>query len=131
MEAYNSTPNIKQQNINTNAGSGTATGSTVRMTTVAWNAILRYPGTTFQPYVGAGIGVWFVNTTDSSANAQPGLNALAGLRCFVTKDVALFGEYKYNYVNLGFTDRDRTFGTSGVNTTYSGNIVMVGVSFHF
>ena len=62
-----------------------------------------------QPYGGVGLGVFFANLSNGggnsvSDNAVPGLNALGGLRYFFTERVALFGEYKYNWAALEFTN---------------------------
>ena len=46
VDAFNSTPHIKQLD--------DVAGIHMRVTTVGVNVVLRYPGQTFQPYVGVG-----------------------------------------------------------------------------
>jgi len=136
-EAYNSTPNIKPQAVGVSQPGGTAyptsAGQNLRVTTWATNLIARYPGETFQPYVGAGVGVFFANMSNSmgsaASNWTPGLNALAGMRAFLTEKVALFGEYKYNYADFQF---DNVFNQKrGISARYSANIIVGGLSYHF
>jgi opacity protein-like surface antigen len=82
--------------------------------TVAINALYRYPVFTgpdypfgrLQPYVGIGVGAFistmytrtspfdhnrFINDTD----VAPGLQVLGGFKAFLTRNVALFAEYRY------------------------------------
>ena len=103
-ELFNTTPHIEQQ--------GTAAGSHMRVTTLAINAIVRaqfacetrhldteqvtekfafHYVTDFcrlQPYAGLGLGIYWVDISNSSfsahANFVPGFNALAGVRYYIT-----------------------------------------------
>ena len=81
-----------------------------------------------QPYAGVGLGLFFArasavgNGGGTSDNAVPGLNALAGVRFFVTEHVAVFGEYKYNRASFEFDN---------VRQDYSVSHVVGGLSFHF
>lgn len=148
IEGFNTTPHIKESSF--------ATSSNLRVTTLAFNAIARAkmmcdydddrrdsPRTRdtdsrrdfcrLQPYVGAGLGLFFARASSAgssvSDNAAPGLNALAGVRYYITRGVAVFGEYKYNRVNLDF---DNLGGTgAGLSGTYSVSHVVGGLSFHF
>lgn len=87
-----------------------------------------------QPYIGAGIGVFFAHTNgfgarhSDSDNAVPGFNGLAGVRYFVTEHVALFGEYKYNRATFNF---DNPNSPGGLKGDYSVSMVVGGLSFHF
>jgi hypothetical protein len=64
-----------------------------------------------------------------SDNAAPGLNALAGVRYYITRGVAVFGEYKCNRVNLDF---DNLGGTgAGLSGTYSVSHVVEAFPFIF
>jgi opacity protein-like surface antigen len=160
VEGFNTSPNIKP--VAVGAG-GTSVGASLRVTTVAFNAIIRgkfacgpsyndpsrrttteshrdaygRPPDTFcplQPYVGAGIGVFFAHTngfggeTSSSDNAVPGFNGLAGVRYFMTEHIAVFGEYKYNRATFNFNNVSTPAGFSG---DYSVHNVVGGLSFHF
>ena len=144
IEGFNTTPHIKE--------SPFSTSSHLRVTTLAFNAIARakmmcdYDDRRsdtsrardtesrrdfcrLQPYVGAGLGLFFARADGVSDNAAPGLNALAGVRYYITRGVAVFGEYKYNRVNLDF---DNLGGTgAGLSGTYSVSHLVGGLSFHF
>jgi len=114
----------------------TTSDSAVSTLTWAFNAVVRYPGEKFQPYVGAGLGLFFADLRAQGAkadNAVPGLNVLAGARYFVTKEIALFGEYKYNRASFTF---DQAVSVAGGGTTalkgdYSASLFVVGLSAHF
>jgi len=89
-----------------------------------------------QLYAGAGLGVFFAETSNqfgrSTDNARAGLNALAGAKFFLTKNVALFAEYKFNYVDLKFDQNQAPGGpTAGLNGTYMINHVVGGLAVHF
>lgn len=111
-EAFTTTPHVKQQFttisfLGAPLVSGTGIGNHFRVTTWALNLIARYPGERFQPYAGAGLGVFFARMSDlpgSSSDTAPGLNALAGARFLIAKQVALFGEYKYNRATFEFDE---------------------------
>jgi opacity protein-like surface antigen len=95
-------------------------------------------------YAGAGLGVFFAETSNqlgrSTDNARAGFNGLAGLRYFFTKHVAMFAEYKFNYVDLKF-DQNQLTGIGGLNGgpaeaaglsgTYMIHHVVGGLSVHF
>jgi opacity protein-like surface antigen len=145
-EFFYSNPHMKQQSststgtFNTPFGpvTGTTTqnvaGAHVRMMTGAINVIARYPGKRFQPYIGVGFAMnWarFSSPELRSGRAQvasdtsPGFNALAGMRFFMTKHVALFGEYKY-------TKSSFDFGNNVLfQADYSAHNFVAGVSLHF
>ena len=155
-EVFNSNPHIKQQALG--PGPNVSQGSNLMVTTVAFNVIARgqlacrytqseaYPdrenrfgvnwATPFcplQPYVGIGVGVFFAWADNGLARSEslavPGLNALAGVRYFVTRNTALFGEYKYNRASFSF---DNIGGNgAGVDGIYSASLFVAGISFHF
>ena len=148
-EAFHTTPHLKQ--------SGLAEGTHLGVTTAALNVVargllgcrradrdVRASRTAdgydrdgefcpLQPYAGLGIGVFFARASDidgrSSDHAAPGLNALAGLRYFVTEHVAVFGEYKYNYATFKFNDIEGA--GAGLRGDYSVSHAVGGLSFHF
>jgi opacity protein-like surface antigen len=134
-EVYNTTPHLKQQDVTASGFGvsvplGTQSGINVRVLTWGINAVLRYPGKTFQPYAGVGLGVFFAHATSqgqSDSDTAPGLNALAGIRLFATDHLALFAEYKYNRASFSFTNAN----LAGFDADYSANIFMGGVSYHF
>jgi len=131
-ELYNTTPHIKQQPATASAFGvsipGTFSGVSLRVLTWGINAVVRYPGKTFQPYAGVGLGVFFANASfqgQSDSDTATGLNALAGLRMFATDYLALFAEYKYNRATFNLPN------AIGIEADYSANIFMGGASYHF
>ncbi|HKQ35911.1 MAG TPA: porin family protein [Nitrospiraceae bacterium] len=132
-ELYNTTPHVKQQSATASGfgisvPTGTLPGFNLRVLTWGINAVVRYPGKTFQPYAGAGLGVFFSNASfqgQSDSETAPGLNALVGLRMFATDNLALFAEYKYNRATFNLPN------AIGLEVDYSANIFMGGVSYHF
>jgi len=127
-ELYSATPFLKQQQFTLSSPSGTQTatipGAHLRVTTAAFNVVYRYPGPVVQPYAGVGLGFfWFTPPTSTAGSAvRPGLNVLAGTRVFVTKQMALFGEYKYNHTS---------FPGGDFNADYNAHFVVFGVGYDF
>jgi len=164
VEAFTTQPDIKQQTVpytngilsnrqiivtpaqpqSTVVNSTVPIGeSTLRVTTVALNAVVRYPGKVFQPYAGVGVGLFYFQGTSSfqgnltftpgdpplkfdGNDLQPGLNTFAGMKYFFSDKVALFGEYKYNRATINRLDD--VFGLKG---NYSIMHVLGGVAYHF
>jgi hypothetical protein len=104
------------------------TQSSLRLVTVAFNVVARYPGKVFQPYAGVGVGAFYFSGSGQFDGHQvvPGLNTQAGLKVLVTEEWGLFVEGKYNLATI--TNLDPTFGLSG---TYSAFNVLAGVAYHF
>jgi hypothetical protein len=102
--------------------------SSMRLITVAFNVVARYPGKVFQPYVGVGAGAFYFNSSGQISGRQvvPGLNAQAGVKVFLTDELGFFVEGKYNYATI--SELDPTFGLSGVYSAYSG---VAGIAYHF
>lgn len=126
LDVFNSQPNIKAM--------GDIPGIHLRVTNVGLNLLLRYPGQTFQPYVGFG-GAALIGHISKTVDVQSdtdvgfGVNVLAGLRAFVTPYVAVFTEYKYTRGTLTFSE---AFGsTGGFSGDYQAQQVVFGVSYHF
>jgi hypothetical protein len=89
-----------------------------------------------QLYAGVGLGVFFAETSNqwgrSTENARAGLNALAGAKYFFNEHLALFAEYKFNYVDLKFDQNQYPNGsTSGLSGTYLISHVVGGLAVHF
>ncbi len=142
-EYFYTNPHIKQQpfSITTPSGQvfnriGDKPGAHTRMSTAALNIIVRYPGKRFQPYVGVGPAMYWARIAGSeiqTINNQPlsasdsslGLNVLVGTRYFLTKHIALFGEYKYNKSSFEFSNNAQ------FKADYSANNLAVGISVHF
>ncbi len=105
------------------------TQSTLRLVTILFNLVARYPGTTFQPYVGIGGGAFYFSSSGQIDGRQvvPGLNAQLGLKVLATEEWALFVEGKYNYATITNLDPSG-YGLSGV---YSAFNAVAGVAYHF
>jgi opacity protein-like surface antigen len=133
-EVFNATPHQKQQTTTVTAPGVSVPvdveGSLIRVTTWAFNAVLRYPGEQFQPYIGAGVGVFFAHT-DGASDTAIGFNGLAGAKYFFTKNVAAFAEYKYQRASLEFAGNVPGFGPTGIKGDYSANSIVGGVAYHF
>ncbi len=125
-EVFHTSPHIKNL--------GNIPGIHFRVTSAMINGILRYPGLTFQPYIGFGGGLVLAHiddsaTTRSESDVAGGWNALAGLRIFLTPTVALFTEYKYTAATVQFDD---TFADNqGFEADYRAQHVLMGLSYHF
>ena len=103
--------------------------SSLRLITVVFNVVARYPGEIFQPYVGIGGGAFYFSSSGQIDGRQvvPGLNVQTGLKVLATKEWGLFVEGKYNYATI--TNLDPTgFGLSGVYNAFN---VLAGVAYHF
>jgi opacity protein-like surface antigen len=151
LEAFTTEPNIKSQSFNTSlfiskcrsviigtpcaSPTSSTTNQTetigearLRVNTVAANAIVRYRSGRFQPYAGLGLGLFHFSVSGSVEGSQiaPGLNALAGLRWFLSENVTVFSEYKYNRATVDFGDN-----FYGLNGDYAITHLAVGFGFHF
>jgi hypothetical protein len=87
----------------------------------------------FQVYAGAGPAIFFAETSNqfgrSTDNAEVGVNALAGLKYFVHRNVSIFGEYKFNYAGFDFSQLQGT--TAGVQGNYKASHFVGGLAVHF
>jgi opacity protein-like surface antigen len=113
---------------------GISPGIHLGVTNIGANMLLRYPGATFQPYLGIGPGILVARLgrsveTESDTQVSIGFNFLTGIRAFVTPSVAMFTEYKYTDAKFGFDDAFGSFG--GFDSTYRAHQLSVGVSYHF
>ena len=132
LDAFNSTPHIKGFN---NSSTGEyVPGIHMRVTNVGVNLLLRYPGQTFQPYVGIGGATLIAHigdsaTTQNDSDVASALNLLTGIRAFITPYVAVFTEYKYTQGTLIF---DRAFPPGGgFSGDYRVQHLLFGISYHF
>ena len=126
LDVFNSQPNIKNL--------GEIPGIHLGVTNVGINLLLRYPGQTFQPYVGLGGAALIARISEtvdvkSDTDVGFGVNLLGGLRAFITPYVAVFAEYKYTRGTLTFSDAFGSIG--GFSGEYQAQYVMFGVSYHF
>jgi len=133
IEVYHTDVEIKSQPVTISAPvvgltvSGPSTNFDLGITTVAVNILARYPHETVQPYIGVGGGLNIArfrsDTGFSKTAAVPTLNAVAGLKFFVTEKIAIFGEYKFNYGNWQFLNT--------IEFDYLTNMFLGGMSYHF
>jgi opacity protein-like surface antigen len=139
-ELFNAHPHIKQQDLTIGGiPANPIPGTVTRVLTWApVNLILRYQAGAFEPYGGVGLGVFFshVNDTSSLSLGSPGfsgdstnvgLNTQVGLRYRVTKSIATFAEWKYNWAQI---TQDNLAGRK-VQADYSANNFVVGLGYHF
>ncbi|MCC2642364.1 MAG: uncharacterized protein K0S45_2777 [Nitrospira sp.] len=126
LDAFHSTPHIKNLD--------DVPGIHMRVTNVGINLLARYPGVTFQPYVGIGTGAVIARiddsaTTQGTTDVSSGLNLLTGIRAFITPYMAVFTEYKYVQSTFEFSN---AFGQAGgFNGDYNAQHLVFGVSYHF
>lgn len=126
LDVFNSNPNIKNLD--------DVPGISMRVTNVGINLVARYPGVTFQPYVGIGTGALIARigdsaTTKGDTDVSSVLNLLTGIRAFVTPYVAVFTEYKYSQSTFEFSGAFPPDG--GFNGNYDAQHLVFGVSYHF
>ncbi|MFO0774785.1 MAG: outer membrane beta-barrel protein [Nitrospiraceae bacterium] len=142
FEIYNSQPHLKQQRSTiTIPGSGSFPGTTdgayLRVLTIApLNVMFRYPGTRVQPYVGFGPGIFLARQKEAQlgetlSSTTVGLNAMAGLRVLLTKHVALFGEWKYNYTRMSYAQNVNFIQPFGLKADYHMNHIAFGMAYLF
>ena len=104
------------------------------MTNIGGHVVLRYPGVTWQPYIGGGPALLVAHlgrstTTESDTQVSVGGNVLVGIRAFVTPKVAMFTEYKYTDSTFRFGG---AFGpVGGFDATYRAHQLFGGLSYHF
>ena len=102
--------------------------SSLRLVTVAFNVVARYPGKVFQPYVGVGAGAFYFTGSGAINGHQvvPGFNGQLGIKILPTEDWGFFIEGKYNRATI--TNFDPVYGLNG---GYSAFNALAGVAYHF
>ena len=138
------TPHIKEGSITFTGPGGSLNSGTlsgVHQRIIIWEVatlMLRYPGNRLQPYIGVGPALFFGSLKGPSAPpgqsaTSIGLNAEAGVRYFLTRRWALFGEGTYNRARLSYSsnDNDPNADPIGFRATYSAFTLNLGVSYHF
>jgi opacity protein-like surface antigen len=107
---------------------------------IIWDAdlVFRYPGYRLQPYIGIGPSFYFANLKGPDAPpgqsaTSIGFNAEGGIRYYLTRQWALFGEGKYNYTRMSYSsnDGDPNADPFGFRATYSAFTLGLGISYHF
>jgi len=118
LEAYHFRPDIETQTVSLSAngfsGKFRLIGADLDVTVIGLNGLYRlplsrsaeFPQGRLHPYAGVGLGAFIarletrtsildVSTNFGDTDVKPGFQALAGARFFLTKHIALFGEYKF------------------------------------
>ena len=142
MEAFSSTPHVKQQPVRGSflgfSATRTVPGQDIRVTNWApINVVFRYQLGQLEPYAGVGLGVFFARVHDaasgesSSSNLRPGLNTQVGVRWRMTKHLSLFGEWKCNRATFNFDESTPAQETGGFKGAYSAHIAAGGLAWHF
>ena len=112
------------------ATDGTVHDSVVRSDWSPLDENVRCP---LQLYAGAGPGIFFAETSNqfgrSTDNGRVGLNALAGAKYFLTRNLAVYAEYKFNYAQFDFSQAQGT--TAGFTGDYKASHVVGGLAMHF
>ena len=125
-EAYTTRVIIKQQTVVGGVPgkvfAETMPGTDFHLTTWALNAIVRSPSLVaeLEPYGGIGPALFFA--TQGETQISLGLNLIAGARYFVTPQMALFGEFKYNRAMIR---------SEGIEGDYSSQLFAFGITMHF
>lgn len=139
-EAFVSNPNVKQQDLTFSGPGGSVTipgvaGFDLRV--INWapvNVMLRLPGRRLQPYLGAGLGIFFARlrdkvTADTQSSTALGLNAQAGLRYYIVRHVAIFAEGKFT--GLTRFKFEETTNLDGFDADYNAISALAGIGYHF
>lgn len=145
LEGFITNPNRPQQRLTLGVpGTGNVSvdepGATNRVVVLSPNVLFRYQAGAFEPYIGAGPGVFFLHQkqfpttpgglTYSQSNMGYGINTQVGLRYRFNEHLALFGEWKFNYARVdlsGQADADHY----GINSLVTLHHFVFGVSYHF
>ncbi len=138
------TPHIKEGTVTFSGPGGSLTSPTlsgVHQRLIIWNVaslMLRYPGNRLQPYIGVGPALFFGSLKGPTAPpgqsaTSVGFEAQAGVRYFLTRRWALFGEGTYDRAKLSYSsnDNDPNADPFGFRATYSAFTLNLGVSYHF
>jgi len=115
---------------------------------IGFDAMLRYPllkkpefpNGQLQPYLTVGPAI-FVTHAEDTRNFEPsnqsdtdtsvGVKLGAGVAWLFTKNIAIFGEYRYTHFSPEFTFRDDVLGSAKLSTDVNTHYVLVGASFRF
>ena len=140
IEVFGLGGSVRTPGITSGTGTTQAQGSLIAITTM-YNLMLRYPGETIQPYIGAGVGsstgILYNANIQSGSVGLSGISGdlafacqfLGGVRAFVTKQLFLFGEYKYFMTQYSWD-----YGGAGnqrVRLDFQSQIVSGGVGWSF
>jgi len=137
------TPHVEEGSITFSGPGGSVTSPTLsglsqRIITWDIDVIFRYPGYRLQPYLGIGPSLFFASLNGPTAPpgqsaTSIGFNVEGGLRYYITRRWALFGEGKYNWARMDYSSNhsDPNADPFGFRATYSALGLSVGISYHF
>jgi len=110
----------------------------------------RFPNGRLQPYVGVGGGAFIArlstrtspfdeNKDIADTDVRPGVQALAGLKWFLTRNIALFAEYKFvqtDTFSFKFKESGTIFGFPATETArdradVTSHLLYGGIGFHW
>jgi opacity protein-like surface antigen len=140
IEAFGLGGSVRAPRTTSGTGTTQAQGSLIAITTM-YNLMLRYPGETIQPYIGAGVGsstgILYnaniqsgnVGLTGTSGDLAFAYQFLGGVRAFVTKKLFLFGEYKYFVTNYSWDSEGA--GNQRIKLDFQTHIVSGGIGWSF
>jgi hypothetical protein len=144
-DIYHSTPHLKHAGFFVD-GAPAGQGVLLGVTTAAFRVLIRAPGRRpeeraqpftswyqrLQPYLGFGPAVFFTRASTASSSSNDtavGFSFQAGSRFFLTRQVALFAEYKLDAAALSFNNA--LAPGAGLKGDYTGHNVVAGLSYHF
>lgn len=137
------TPHVEEGSITFSGPGGSVTSPTLsglsqRIITWDIDVIFRYSGYRLQPYLGIGPSLYFASLNGPTAppgqsTTSIGFNVEGGLRYYITRRWALFGEGKYNWARMDYSSNhsDPNADPFGFRATYSALGLSVGISYHF
>jgi opacity protein-like surface antigen len=140
IEAFGLGGSVRAPRTTSGAGTTQAQGSLIAITTM-YNLMLRYPGETIQPYIGAGVGsstgILYnaniqsgnVGLSGTSGDLAFAYQFLGGVRAFVTKKLFLFGEYKYFVTKYSWDSEGA--GNQRIKLDFQTHIVSGGIGWSF
>ena len=140
VEAFGLGGSVRAPRMTSGAGVTQAQGSLIAIATM-YNLMLRYPGETIQPYIGAGVGsstgILYnaniqsgnVGLSGTSGDLAFAYQFLGGVRAFVTKQLFLFGEYKYFVTKYSWDSEGA--GNQRVKLDFQSQIVSGGIGWSF
>jgi opacity protein-like surface antigen len=140
IEAFGLGGSVRAPRMTSGSGTTQAQGSLIAITTM-YNLMLRYPGESIQPYIGAGVGsstgILYnaniqsgnVGLSGTSGDLAFAYQFLGGVRAFVTKKLFLFGEYKYFVTNYSWDSGGA--GNQRIKLDFQLQIVSGGIGWSF